>query len=189
MVLQVLRALFRWGLCERRWHLHCYTFYCNQLMPLAVFRESHMHLRGNSNKVGSAVHTFKLTTVDAEPTTPKHNPVPTFQIACTSPPTVHPEVVLVRRYRFAMFLGPGSVLSQPVSMCHRQLKFYTSRACGHQILASDVNVDCRDAACKNSTSHPSSCGVNIPCHCKRYYTYAAIPFTLCGVLKQITQTT
>ncbi|KAJ3759874.1 hypothetical protein EV361DRAFT_531350 [Lentinula raphanica] len=55
-------------------------------------------------------------------------------------------------------------------MCHRQLRFVKSTACGHLTFTGETNIDCRSRHCHLSTAHPPSCGSpRAPCNCKRYY--------------------
>ncbi|KAJ3987332.1 hypothetical protein F5890DRAFT_1405499 [Lentinula detonsa] len=55
-------------------------------------------------------------------------------------------------------------------MCHRQLRFVKSTACGHLTFTGETNIDCRSRHCHLSTAHPSSCdSPRAPCSCKRYY--------------------
>lgn len=55
-------------------------------------------------------------------------------------------------------------------MCHRQLRFSKSTACGHLIFTGETNIDCRDQTCFLSASHPATCGQTQACHCRRYWT-------------------
>ncbi|KAK0464258.1 uncharacterized protein EV420DRAFT_1034702 [Desarmillaria tabescens] len=55
-------------------------------------------------------------------------------------------------------------------MCHRQLLFQQSAGCGHLTKVGEIAVDCRYPKCFVSSIHPSFCGKNAPCSCRRYYS-------------------
>ena len=51
-------------------------------------------------------------------------------------------------------------------MCHRQLRFTKSIACGHLTLNSENIIDCRSNGCHLSSAHPENC---LTPECRRYY--------------------
>ncbi|KAH9934740.1 uncharacterized protein B0H18DRAFT_978002, partial [Fomitopsis serialis] len=58
-------------------------------------------------------------------------------------------------------------------MCHRQLRFYKAKQCGHLTFTGETYIDCNSRECFLSTAHPSTCGApgsRILCRCRRYYT-------------------
>ncbi|KAH7930769.1 hypothetical protein BV22DRAFT_33307 [Leucogyrophana mollusca] len=60
-------------------------------------------------------------------------------------------------------------------MCHRLLQFHKSTTCGHLTFVGDNTIDCHMENCHLSSSHPSSCGTQTPCHCRRYYSSSSQP--------------
>ncbi|KAF9482748.1 hypothetical protein BDN70DRAFT_772267, partial [Pholiota conissans] len=51
-------------------------------------------------------------------------------------------------------------------MCHRQLRFVKSSACGHLTLTSETVIDCGALHCQYSSTHPAGCTST---QCRRYY--------------------
>ncbi|TBU32465.1 hypothetical protein BD311DRAFT_654992 [Dichomitus squalens] len=58
-------------------------------------------------------------------------------------------------------------------MCHRQLRLWKAKQCGHLTFIGETNIDCRSRDCYNSSAHPRDCGApgtGTACRCRRYYT-------------------
>ncbi|KAF8964681.1 hypothetical protein BDZ97DRAFT_1611008, partial [Flammula alnicola] len=51
-------------------------------------------------------------------------------------------------------------------MCHRQLRFVKSIACGHLTLTGESVIDCGSTTCQISANHPPNC---VSAECRRYY--------------------
>ncbi|KAH9946144.1 uncharacterized protein BXZ73DRAFT_95645 [Epithele typhae] len=54
-------------------------------------------------------------------------------------------------------------------MCHRELRLWKARQCGHLTCTADTNVDCGQSDCYNSAAHPPDCPP-ASCRCRRYFT-------------------
>ncbi|OBZ75454.1 hypothetical protein A0H81_04359 [Grifola frondosa] len=56
-----------------------------------------------------------------------------------------------------------------LTMCHRQLRFYKAKQCGHLTFTGETRIDCNEQVCYISKAHPRTC-VAPTCNCRRYWT-------------------